>query len=199
MKAVFLRNQMGRVFCKILSDGTRLYACKTCKQFIDESRFSRYKSRFNVRNSLRLQASCKKCMNEKSLVWAERNPDKVKLTNRKSNNSLEGRCRRMLKNAKLHAKARGLSFSLDKEWVLARLVYGVCEVTGIPFEIAHNWPRVTSVQSPWSPSIDRKDSQLGYTKDNCRVVVWMYNSCKAEFSDADVLRFAEAFVAAFRQ
>lgn len=45
---------------------------------------------------------------------------------------------------------------------------------------------------PWSPSLDRIDPLQGYTPENCRLVVWMYNAAKHISSDANVLRLAQA-------
>jgi hypothetical protein len=44
------------------------------------------------------------------------------------------------------------------------------------------------------PSLDRIDSSKPYLKDNVQVVVYMYNVCKGEFSQEDVMLFARMLV-----
>jgi hypothetical protein len=75
------------------------------------------------------------------------------------------------------------------EWIEERLTAGTCEVTGLPFG------NVDSGHDPRAPSIDRLDSSLGYTPDNCRLVVWVYNRAKFIWTDAVILEMARALVA----
>ena len=94
----------------------------------------------------------------------------------------------MITYTKYRAKQKGWDFDLDKEWVEERLANGLCEVSNIPFEV--------TAHSPWRPSIDRKDSSKGYTRDNCRLVVWQFNLAKGDKDDEVVLRLARAITAA---
>lgn len=71
---------------------------------------------------------------------------------------------------------------MTEEWVANKLAAGVCELTGIAFEL----------EGPWAPSIDRKSSNEGYTLENCRLVVWVYNMAKSTWNDETVLRMARA-------
>jgi hypothetical protein len=77
---------------------------------------------------------------------------------------------------------------LTVEWILNKLQTGTCEVTSLPFTYSLN------ARNPWSPSLDRIDPNLGYTLDNTRVVLWIYNASKNVFTDADVLLMAQALV-----
>lgn len=99
---------------------------------------------------------------------------------------LENRASCLLKRAKHYAKKRKEPFDLTHEWIQERLDTGVCEVTGLPFTIASG-PR-----SPWTPSLDQINPREGYTQKNCRVVVWIYNTAKQNWSDAEVRQLAEA-------
>ena len=91
----------------------------------------------------------------------------------------------LISSAKSRAKNKSLQFDLDLDWVKERL--NVCEVTGIKFEIRD----VTTTSSgrnyanrhPYTPTIDRIDNNKGYTKDNCRVVIWWYNLSKGVWTD----------------
>jgi hypothetical protein len=96
-----------------------------------------------------------------------------------------------LESAKLRALKVDIPFDLDREWVSERLLAGVCEATGLPFEfkLAEGQTR-----NPFAPSIDQIVPSKGYTKDNCRLVAMIYNYAKNNFSDADVLKMATALM-----
>lgn len=87
--------------------------------------------------------------------------------------------------------ARGLQ--RDQVWrletidIARRVAAGKCEVTGIPFDLD-----ISKRAKPFAPSIDRRDSSLGYTPENVQVVVWIYNAAKSHWSHAEVMRMARA-------
>jgi hypothetical protein len=68
--------------------------------------------------------------------------------------------------------------TLTVEWIEQRLLQGVCEVTGIAFVIG-------STKHPFLPSVDRIDSDKGYTPDNCRIVLWIINAAKQALPEDD--------------
>jgi hypothetical protein len=76
-------------------------------------------------------------------------------------------------------------------WVEQRLKQGRCEATGLSFDSRGG---EFGVKRPFVASIDRVDNKKGYTQDNCRVVVWIFNLAKATWTDAEVLKMAEAFI-----
>jgi hypothetical protein len=92
---------------------------------------------------------------------------------------------------KARARKKGLDFDLTEEFLTELLSAKVCSVTGIQLE-APGHDRSRANRSPWSASVDRKDSSLGYLRDNVRVVCMMYNLARSDWEDADVLRMAEA-------
>lgn len=94
----------------------------------------------------------------------------------------------MVKSAKRRAKELGLPFELNTVAIADRIKLGYCEATGLKFMLSAGL-------SPWSPSLDRFDPLQGYTLANVRVVVWIYNCAKNEFTDADVQLLAESVVA----
>lgn len=97
----------------------------------------------------------------------------------------------MLNNARARAKDKGLELTITREWLIERLEAGRCAVTEIEFDLSVKL-RGSGRMDPWSPSLDRIDSAQGYTPENCRLVVWMFNAAKHIGSDADVRRMAEA-------
>jgi hypothetical protein len=86
------------------------------------------------------------------------------------------------------AEKRSLEFTITPAWVEERLRAGRCEATGLPLEA----PVVGGGKHPFAASVDRIDPGRGYTPDNARVVVHIFNLAKNVFTDADVRRMAEA-------
>lgn len=81
-------------------------------------------------------------------------------------------------------KRNPLFLDISMNWIYDKLKNGFCEVTGLPFSY--------EAKSPWAPSLDRIDSNLGYTKENTRIVIWLYNTAKNIYTDEDVLVVAQA-------
>lgn len=94
-----------------------------------------------------------------------------------------GRAQRLFNGARQRARQKSLDFDLTLEWVRQVIDEGVCSVTGIPFDFD---------TKSFAPSLDRIDNDLGYTKENVRAVVWIFNRARGDGSDADVLRLVEA-------
>ena len=78
---------------------------------------------------------------------------------------------------RLKAKNRGLIYELSKEWFLAKLEAGVCELTGVPFGRY-------GLCDPRAPSPDRLDNDIGYTDGNTRVILWWINQAKNNWPEA---------------
>jgi hypothetical protein len=73
--------------------------------------------------------------------------------------------------AKARAKQAGIPFDLNVEDIV---VPDICPALGIPLskENIRNLPN--------SPSVDRFDNDLGYTKDNIRIISWRANKLKSD-------------------
>lgn len=107
------------------------------------------------------------------------------------NNYLKIRCQRLYGNAQKRAKHNGWPPpDFTSEWIEAKIINGVCEATGIPFDLTTRRTEVHA-SNPWVPSLDRIDSSKPYLKNNVQVVVYMYNVCKGEFAHEDVVLFAK--------
>jgi hypothetical protein len=67
---------------------------------------------------------------------------------------------------------KGLEFDLTKDWIRQRLDDGICEMSGLPFDMGSkgNFKR-----GPNTPSVDRINPFGGYTMDNCRMILWFIN------------------------
>lgn len=121
----------------------------------------------------------------KSLQSYYKHRDKRIEIMRDNRNTQRIRASSLVSGAKKRAAKAGLVFELDTNWVADKLEQGVCEVTGIRFEL-------TSGRNPFAPSLDRTNPELGYTKENTKVVVWCYNTAKGGWKHSDVIILAEA-------
>lgn len=90
-------------------------------------------------------------------------------------------------SARKRALDKGLAFDLTREWC-DQTYTGKCALTGLEFIIG------TKHSRPFSPSIDRIESSGGYTKDNCRFVLFAVNSFKGTGTDEDMLRIAKSLI-----
>lgn len=89
----------------------------------------------------------------------------------------------MLYNAAKHrAKEKGLTFDLTEDWIYQKLLRK-CELTGLSFFLSEN-ERYN--RHALTPSVDRINQDLGYTKDNCRLIIWWVNLAKQKYSDLEL-------------
>ena len=107
----------------------------------------------------------------------------------------KGRAYHLRRGAKHRAKKRNLPFDLTQEWILDRLEIGVCELTGIPFTFTplEEYGQRNNCQ-PYSPTLDREISELGYVESNLRVVVAVYNYAKMHWEHEHVMNMARRLV-----
>ena len=87
---------------------------------------------------------------------------------------------------KQRAKQQSLDFNLDLDWFREKLSHGHCEVTHLPFI------QSDKRMAPFAASVDRTDPHNGYTKDNCKMVIWCYNAAKGDNSHDEVMIMARA-------
>ncbi len=95
---------------------------------------------------------------------------------------------------KERAIKKGLRFNLTEGWVAEKLDKGRCEATGLPF-IFDKDPYV----NPYYPSIDRIDSNKGYTVNNCQMVCHMFNIAKSEFDEEVFAHWALHYVKKYEE
>lgn len=109
----------------------------------------------------------------------------------------EGRATRMIAQTRVDARRADRVFELDKEWLVEKLKKGICEKTGLPFVLNGKDQQELNQKSskhPFSPSLERKDSTIGYTKENTIVVCLIYNFCKNVFEEEAVEMFCRAYL-----
>lgn len=96
---------------------------------------------------------------------------------------------RKLKHLKKRAGRKGIEFNLDKDWLNDKKRIERCEATGIKFDMSKK-----PYLNPLYPTIDRIDSEKGYTKDNCQIVCHIFNIAKCEFDESVFEKWAKAYV-----
>lgn len=112
----------------------------------------------------------KKQTQQSSKNWRAANPDKV----REYSLTPYARLISQLNQAKRRAKSKGIEFNITRDDII---IPDSCPVLGIPIERSVGG---TNKASDTSPSIDRVDSNKGYTKDNICVISWRANRIKSD-------------------
>lgn len=115
------------------------------------------------------------------------NKDRVNLLKAKRRERPEGVAYDLVDSAKRRCAKRKLPFDLAPADILPTLKFGLCEVTGLPFDM-----KKLRGRSPFTPSLDRKIPALGYVRENIQVVVWALNAMRGEWGDEILLQIADA-------
>lgn len=105
-------------------------------------------------------------------------------------NNQNGRARTLLSSAKSRAAKKGYAMDLTVEWIEERLQRGVCELSGLPFNM-----EATGSFTSRSPTIDRRDASQGYTQDNCRLVLWALNTALGNWGEDELRSIVQAWLA----
>lgn len=97
---------------------------------------------------------------------------------------------------KYRAAKKEIEFTLDRSEYseLVRRANNRCEITGIPFNSWSPNSHVESKKHPFRPTIDRIDSRIGYTKENCRIVCYIANLAMSHWGEAALLALIYGFV-----
>lgn len=176
---------------------SRTYLCRSCNSEKGKAHYALHAEKYGEmqRERLKRPKEEKAASEYKSLYYA-RNKEKwleySKSSQEKSRSSPWHRAGALITWVRARAAKRGMDFDLTREWAEQKLETGSCEITGLNFEYSRNG---NDRFQPFIPSVDRIDSSKGYTQDNCRMVVWIYNMAKAEWDDDTVLKMATALVA----
>lgn len=109
--------------------------------------------------------------------WYQKNKERL-LIKRRSHYDCSSAVRKLWAAAKQRANIKGLEFSIVPEDIVFP---EVCPILGQPLK------RLTR----YAPSIDRKDSTKGYTKENVWVISRRANLMKNDATVEDLRKFAE--------
>lgn len=123
---------------------------------------------------------------KKQKLWKTHNSQKVKSYNNEKYNS--ERYKKLWMAARSRANKQNLEFSLDINKIKISIEKGICEATGIKFNVSDE------KHGAFSPSIDRIDNSIGYTNENCRVVCWCFNAGKNHFVISDFILICQKVI-----
>lgn len=98
--------------------------------------------------------------------------------------NLRGRAVSMFNGVKTRCRRVGRICNITTDWLFDRISNGTCEKTGIKFQYVES---KNGGMTPFSPSIDRINSDFDYTTDNCQVVCTMYNIGKGAHDEIDFI------------
>lgn len=99
----------------------------------------------------------------------------------------KGLATKIVRSAKSRANSKKLPFDLDVDFIVEKLVSGVCEVTGIPFSRSKD---EKYSRGPYIPSLDRVIPSKGYVKTNVRMVLWAVNVAASDWGLENFLPIA---------
>lgn len=106
----------------------------------------------------------------------------------------KGRARKMWHNAKRRAGLKTSEVSITIEWIEEKLKKGVCEYTGLLFDL--NASSEFS-SNPYAPSLDKINPKIkDYTPENTRVVLTCVNKALNEYGEDTILPILKSMVSA---
>lgn len=129
------------------------------------------------------------------VAYAERNKEHQLVLSRRYYASEHGRAKTLLKSALTRSKRSGVPVTIDLDFVKTKIANGVCEVTGVKFDLTKGSGRH---KKPFAPSLDQIIPKAGYTPENTRMVVWQYNLMKGEMTDEELFNFCQVIVETMR-
>ena len=140
-----------------------------------------------------LRPLCSLCQRAYERIWRSKNKErlrkarwirspKAKLYSRLYR--AKNRARYLLAECRRRCAREGWEFDLDENEIQARINVGRCEVTGYPLNSSPLTVRYE--RRPDSPSLDRINPKLGYTKKNVRVVCLAVNLAMSNWGELAV-------------
>lgn len=129
------------------------------------------------------RGTCRECQNKQERLRKEKY--KYRTIEQRKQWRLKHRGSALVSSARCRSRSKGIPFNLTAEYVQGIIDQGVCQMTGIRFDLENGLA--------WnSPSLDRIDTKKGYTKENVRVVLHCLNVMMNTWGLSRVLEIAKA-------
>ncbi|MBM32393.1 MAG: hypothetical protein CL764_06010 [Chloroflexi bacterium] len=184
----------------LIDENLKEKICRICNELLPINKFSRSKI---IKDGY--DNRCNRCRYiTGDVVRKKRDRElyhkKVRINLNKRRNKPQSIASELLKSIKFRSKLKGVPYDLDQDWLIPKLEKKVCEVTGLSLafsgttDIAPTHGGSQRIKTAWSPSIDRIISERGYLKENCRVVLSIYNTFKNYWNDETVKIWANGFL-----
>lgn len=158
-----------------MNDTSHKKICLRCNINLELSSFQKHSQSGRLRNV------CHQCRITQINNWQDENREQTRTNQRNYRLRLRGRAMTLLNSAAIRASNKKQFFNLTLEDVMEGLRTGICVKTGIPF--SYEPPVENHHVNPFSPSIDRIDSNGIYEPSNVQYVCSWYNMAKRDMSD----------------
>lgn len=90
------------------------------------------------------------------------------------------RAKYMRQAVKDEARRKGVKFNLSVKWFEDRLNAGLCEISGLGFDLERNG---RGTPKPNTPSVDRKIAGGDYIDSNCRMILFVINHAMSNWGE----------------
>lgn len=150
--------------------------CKEC--------YKTYKHNHYIKN--------KDKINQQNKNYYEENKTSILQYQKEYYYSDNGKLNSIYNTAKRRAKKLGIDFDLTKEWITEQITKqdNCCALTKIPFMIE----QTKNYINPFAPSLDRINSNKGYTINNVRIVCVALNLSLNEFGEDVFTQVCQAYL-----
>ena len=129
----------------------------------------------------------------KEKAWYEVNKEKIAAKDKAYKQSYKGSIVSCLSHARRKCRLKGWSPpDFDHKWVMDQIIANdyKCHESGMPFDLVSKTKRTR----PDKPSLQRKDPNKGYTKDNVIVTTWFWNWSVRDGVDGDFHRYVKCLI-----
>lgn len=153
--------------------------CKTCG-------IEKMLSEFYRNSKGQIRPSCKICVRKTSIRHKRENPEQTRRAYSEWRTQKRGHA--LVNAAKHRAKYKNIPFKISPKDIQRRIDLGICELTGIPFDL--KTPRAWN-----APSLDQIKPGAGYTQVNTRVVLYALNVMANTWGSERIVEIAHAISA----
>ena len=155
---------------------------KTCTKCGETKPYDRFKGKGTNRwGQARKSSHCKDCINKRRRELHPPKNREVFLPRKSFDNAHEMRIATLVRAARKRAGEKRLDFTLTTEDVKRLAKTTVCAITGLKFN--DKSCRVRGAAHPLSPSLDRKNPERGYVRENVRVISHWANMAKSTMTE----------------
>lgn len=144
-----------------------------------------YLMKYDERNREKMKAYRHKWYMDNKKRIRDRDSTPEKKARKKELNSnwmWNNRASRLVTVARRRAEEKGFGFDIDETDIK---IPEYCPILGIPLFYT------TGCKTDNTPSLDRKDSDLGYIKGNVWIISWKANRCKNNATLKELIRLGE--------